>query len=478
MATAVGQLATEVAQTNPWWRGGRWVKEWVSTDPDLKPANATDLGYVSGCLDDLESGRLYLLRGPRRVGKTVSVKQTIEGLLEDGVAPTSIVRVAADGWATKDLRTLTSLPGLPRRRAGERRWWFLDEITAVDGDWAGQVKWLRDNDSGFAEDTVVLTGSSANQLTEAAGVLAGRRGRGEGQADRTLLPIGFRGFARLMEPDLPDDVSLGLTELRSPQAEDAFDALIPWLDVLVRTWDQYLHYGGFPVAVAAASAGQPIPASFLDDIFNVIFRDAFASSQLSAGTTASLVERLMESMASPLNVNSVAEDVGINGERVRRHLEYLRDAYLIWRCPQKAPKTWTPREKSQEKVYAVDPLIAGLAHLRNAQRVDIDPTVLTEMLVGMAIHRHAYKAGTPWADETFLFHARTPARKEIDFVSDRLDGVALEGKYTDRDKWTGEAATVNASEWDGILVTRSVLDTTSNAAWAVPAAILGYLLDS
>jgi hypothetical protein len=96
----------------------------------------------------------------------------------------------------------------------------------------------------------------------------------------------------------------------------------------------------------------------------------------------------------------------------------------------------------------------------------------------MAIHRHAYKAGTPWADETFLFHARTPARKEIDFVSDRLDGVALEGKYTDRDKWTGEAATVNASEWDGILVTRSVLDTTSNAAWAVPAAILGYLLDS
>lgn len=478
MATAVGQLATEVAQTNPWWRGGTWARDWVATDPDLKPANATDLGYVSGCLNDLELGRLYLLRGPRRVGKTVSVKQTIEGLLADGVPPRSVVRVAADGWATKDLRTLTSLPGLPRLPQGTRRWWFLDEITAVEGDWAGQVKWLRDNDPEFGQDTVVLTGSSADQLTKAAGVLAGRRGHGEGQADRTLLPIGFRGFAQLMEPDLPRDVSLGLTELRGPHADDAFDALSPWLDVLTKTWDQYLHYGGFPVAVAAAVGGRPVPASFLDDIFNVIFRDAFASSQLSAGTTASLMERLMESMASPLNVNSVAEDVGITGERMRRHLEYLRDAYLIWRCPQKAPKTWTPREKSQEKVYAVDPLVARLAHLRNPQRADIDPTVLTEMQIGMAVHRHAYKTGTPWADETFLFHVRTPARKEIDFVSDRLDGVALEGKYTDSGKWVGEAATVNASEWDGILVTRSVLDTTSKAAWAVPASFLAYALDS
>lgn len=478
MATAVGQLAGELAQTNPWWRGGRWARDWVGTDPDLNLANETELGYVSGCLDDLEPGRLYLLRGPRRVGKTVSVKQTIEGLLDRGVPPACVVRVAADGWATKDLRALVSLPGLPRRPAGERRWWFLDEVTAVNGDWASQVKWLRDNDAEFADDTVVLTGSSADQLTGAAGTLAGRRGKGDGPTDRTLLPIGFRGFARLLEPDLPDDVELGLTELRSRQADDAYGALIPWLDVLTRTWDQYLHYGGFPVAVAAARDGEPVPVSFLDDMFNVIYRDAFASSQLSAGTTASLVERLMGAMASPLNVNNAAEDVGVTGERMRRHLEYLRDAYLIWHCPQKAEKAWTPKEKAQDKVYAVDPLIARLAHLRNPQRADIDPTVLTEMQIGMTIHRNAYKTGTPWAEETFLFHVRTPARKEIDFVSDRLAGVALEGKYTDGRKWIGESATVNASTWDGILATRSVLDTTSNAAWAVPAAFLGYLLDT
>ncbi|MHB1738670.1 MAG: hypothetical protein ACYCXA_04155 [Actinomycetes bacterium] len=34
---------------------------------------------------------------------------------------------------------------------------------------------------------------------------------------------------------------------------------------------------------------------------------------------------------------------------------------------------WTPRERAQDKVYAVDPLVARLAHLRNPDRADIDP---------------------------------------------------------------------------------------------------------
>jgi predicted AAA+ superfamily ATPase len=99
VATTIGRLATELAATNPWWRGGRWVEDWVTLDPDLRPAAQTGLGYASGCLDGLEPGRLYLLRGPRRVGKTVTVKQTIDGLLRRGEPPTSVVRIAADGWS-------------------------------------------------------------------------------------------------------------------------------------------------------------------------------------------------------------------------------------------------------------------------------------------------------------------------------------------------------------------------------------------
>jgi len=45
-------------------------------------------------------------------------------------------------------------------------------------------------------------------------------------------------------------------------------------------------------------------------------------------------------------------------------------------------------------------------------------------------------------------------------------------------RWVGEAGTVDASQWDGVLATRSVLDTrATQTAWAVPAAFLAYLVD-
>ena len=347
----------------------------------------------------------------------------------------------------------------------------------MTGDWAQQIKGLRDNDTGFAEATVVLTGSNAAQLTAAAGVLAGRRGSGNGPLDRTLLPVGFRTFAGLLDSSLPD-LSLRLHELRGHRAVTAYGGLIPWLDALTGLWETYLHYGGFPVAVAAARDGKPVPGFFVDDLFNVIYRDAFSVSQLSTTTTTSLVERIFESMASPLNMKNVADDLDLHHDSVRRHLGYLRDAYLVWECPQKSEKNWTPRQKAQDKQYAIDPLIARLAHLRSPERSDIDLTVLAEMQIGMAVHRAAYAAGAPWSDESLLFYHRTPTRKEIDFVSDRLSGVAIEGKYTDTGRWASESATVNASEWDGILATRSVLNHSGTDAWAVPAAVLAYLIDS
>jgi predicted AAA+ superfamily ATPase len=474
MATKIGQVAQELARTNPWWRD----EGWASKDPDLRKVLDTDLGYRSNCLDGLVDGGLYLLRGPRRVGKTVTVKQTIETLIQRGVTPQAIVRIAADAWSANDLRTVVQNAALPRLPDGHRRWWLFDEITATSGDWAAQIKWLRDNDPEFSQATVVLTGSNASGLTAAAGTLAGRRGSID-NADRTLLPVGFRTFAKLLDPTLPDVPRLDLSSLRSEKARAAYDELLPWLDVLVTTWEKYTTYGGFPIAVAAARAGKPIPQWFVDDILNVVYRDAFAESRLSETSTSALVERLMESMAAPANMTKIGGDLGLSQNVVARHVCYLRDSYLLWSCPQKSGNSWSERKIAHDKLYAIDPLIARLAYLRNSARADIDLTVLTEMQIGMAVHRAAYHDGLRWAGDSFLFYVRTPARKEIDFVSELLAGTALEGKYVEGGSWAGEAATVNASQYSGILATRNVLQyPADDSAWAIPAAILCYLIDT
>lgn len=73
--------------------------------------------------DVLAVDGLYLLYGPRRVGKTVAVKRTIQSLLANGTEPLQIIRVSVDGWRANRLGMLhdyvtnmaTSLIGDRRR---------------------------------------------------------------------------------------------------------------------------------------------------------------------------------------------------------------------------------------------------------------------------------------------------------------------------------------------------------------------------
>jgi predicted AAA+ superfamily ATPase len=296
--------------------------------------------------------------------------------------------------------------------------------------------------------------------------------------------MGFRTFARLVLPQAPDVLQLPPTGLRSAAAASRYRALLPWLDVLVRAWERYIETGGYPVAVAATVAGRPTPEGFVTDLFDIVANDAFRTSRLGAPRELALLERLWGTITSFASQAAIGDDLGISRDVVARHMDFLENAYLLWHCPQRAEHGWVARERSQSKIYAVDPLIARLPHLRSPERRDIDPTALTEMQIGNAIRRRLLAApgsmSTPV--DRFLFHVRTPSRKEVDFVGEGIGEVAIEGKYTEG-SWKAEAATVNASAWAGILVTRNVLDIPSDEddpgqAWAVPAGLLAYLLDT
>lgn len=412
------------------------------------------------------------------MGKTVAVKQTIKKLLDSGVEPHRIIRVSTDGWTSRELKNLVLHVTKPRIPEGSSRYWFIDEVSAISGAWDHELKGLRDGESQFALDTVVITGSNSTRLTEAMGVLADRRGKSV-DFDRTLLPMGFASFVGILgSSPKPPRPAIDPGDLRANSAKDAYDNLIPWMTELVELWETYLQYGGFPAAVTAAKAGRAIEPSFTRAIFDVIQKDAFKTSRLDVATSMAFQERLWEGMASPMNVSNVSTDVGIVRETVLKHLQYLRDAFLIWDCPKLQPGTWLSNADAQRKVYATDPLIARLPYLRNKHRKDVDPTVLSEMQVGMALRRRliADLPASAWDD--FVFYFTSATRKEIDFVSPYLDGTALEGKYIQDGGWHSEAVTVDASEWDGIMVTRNVLDTSGVDAWAVPAAFLCYLLDT
>jgi hypothetical protein len=100
------------------------------------------------------------------------------------------------------------------------------------------------------------------------------------------------------------------------------------------------------------------------------------------------------------------------------------------------------------------------------------------MQIGQAIRRRQIHDRPRWQTDESLFYVRTPTRKEIDFVAADLADAAIEGKFIDGGRWRREAQTVDASRWSGVLVTQNVLDCSGAGAWAVPAGILAYLLDT
>jgi uncharacterized protein len=474
VATKIGLLAQELSRTNTWWKNSAWWKH----DPDLIDAEQLDLDYRPDCLAGLERGGLYILRGPRRVGKTVAIKQTIRAMIDNGTDPRSIVAASADGWVEHDLRTLAQNTALPPLRPGAHRWWFIDEVTAIKGDWPAQVKWLRDNDPAFRSATVVLTGSNARGLSEAVGLLAGRRGPVV-RPDRTLFPMGFATAARVLKPELPVVDSLDVADLSSRPAAERFADLLPHLDDLVNAWEIYLGCGGFPVAVAARRRGDTVPEQFNDALFDVVQRDAFIRSSLSESVTAALLNRIVLGLCSPFNISIAARDVGLTNDTMTRRVNDLLDAYLVWTCPQADDTSWIPRHGSMSKLYFIDPLHAHMANHRNAGYAGPDLTALVEQQIGMALRRRLdTSAPGRWAEHDQLLHVRTNSRKEIDFVGPDLGRLAIESKYTESGSWRREAATVVASKYFGILTTKNVLDTRTSDAWAVPAAILAYLIDT
>ncbi len=291
--------------------------------------------------------------------------------------------------------------------------------------------------------------------------------------------MGFATVARILRPELPEAAPLDLANLGSPRTADLFGNLLPYLDDLVSAWEIYLGCGGFPVAVAARRQGRPIPEQFIGALFDVVQRDAFIRSSLPESVTIALLDRIARGLCSPFNVTSAARDIGLTNDAMTRRVDDLRNSYLVWTCSQTSETSWLPRHGSMSKLYFVDPVHARIANHRNSGYAEPDLTALVEQQIGMALRRRL-DATSPgrWAEHDQILHVRTRSRKEIDFVGPDLGRIAIESKYTESGAWRADAATVVSSDYFGILTTRNVLDTAQPGAWAVPAAMFAFLVDT
>jgi len=191
---------------------------------------------VFGRLRRLLTGGLApatVLRGPRRVGKTVLVRQLLGALLDDGVAPRRTLYLPFDDIPSLR-RVGDPVLGLTRwfedfvlgrslneaARAGECAYLLLDEVQNLS-DWAPQVKHLVDNH----DVRVLLTGSSSLRIEAGRDSLAGRVTTVD-VGPLLLREIAGLRFGHLEEPfwgsnGLDDAASLGFWRQAAAHADAA-----------------------------------------------------------------------------------------------------------------------------------------------------------------------------------------------------------------------------------------------------------------
>jgi predicted AAA+ superfamily ATPase len=462
-------------------RNCRWWREpqgWERDDSDLKRLRDSPLSYDAGALTDIRADGLYVLRGPRRVGKSVDVKKTIVGLLQRGVQPRQIIHFACDSLKARELRQLERV-GRQQATVGapEPRYWFLDEITSVAG-WPAEIKWLRDN-SDLGQDCVVLTGSSSSDLDEARNELAGRRGAAA-RSDRLLLPMPFRTFCAQMRAGraLPDVPVIAAGEFLGSDSEAAIAEMLPWLDDLASLWEVYCRCGGFPPAVAGQLTAGDVEPAFVQAMFDVVHGDALRKSSFNTTQATRLMSEIAKGLSSFMNMSDLARDLGVADQRTAaRRVRDLVDNYLCWPCHQRGQHGY-PNLDAQSKYYFVDPVLARLAWLRDDHLPEPDTSAVSEQQIGTHLLRQA-AAGDPgsYIDFSHLMCARNAARKEVDFLGPATRPLAFEGKYSDRGL-ERDSQTLESINGRGVLATRAHLGRSNrnDAISFLPASFVAYLL--
>ena len=464
------QLRRLLTERSPW----RARVSWESDDPDLRAAGQLPLTHEPEPLADIRAPGLYVLRGPRRVGKSLELKRTVIGLLARGADPKTVFYCSCDGLSRQDLRRLVAQGHSVTRTLPGPRHWLLDEVTAVPG-WSQTIKELRDQDTAFREACVVLTGSSARDLEQARKDLADRRG-GIADSDRLLLPMDFRAFCRALggfDELAPQRIHPG--DFLSAESERAISELEPWSDALANAWELYLDIGGFPRAVGEHVGTGAVSDGFVQGLWDVVLGDAIRATPMSEADVVALLDRLAQNLCSPINASSIARDIGLAGHQAAiDRIEDLVRAFLAWRCHR--IRDGRPNTAAQRKLYFVDPFLAQLAHRRHPRYHAPETAKLTQQQVGLALARAvSLQAPAAFVQTDRVMYERTNTGAEIDFVSPDLQ-VPFECKYTDGN-WRKQALTMKARHGRGVMITRSPLLTgPDEPIWAVPAGLFAWLL--
>lgn len=254
--------------------------------------------------------RATVLLGPRRVGKTVMIKQLIADHIAAGFDPDCILFASIDTPVYSTLSLEKFLSYMPSaQRETDAKVVIFDEIQYLP-DWERHMKDLVDQ---YANIKFIATGSAAAALRLKS------KESGAGRFSEFMLPpLTFYEFLLFLGKD-----------------EELIDAANGYtcknIDALNEAFIDYLNYGGYPEAVLNLSIREN-PEQFIknDIIDKVLLKDLPVLYGIDDIVELNrLFTFLAYNAGQEASLEKISQQSGLAKPTIKKYIEYLESAFLI-----------------------------------------------------------------------------------------------------------------------------------------------------
>jgi len=424
-----------LSRRNDWWSTG------VSSVDSVYKIKRNEFNKIT---DALDSRRIQIIIGPRRVGKSTLMQQSIGHLLKDGIDPKRILFFSCDDPTLFDGNTsigdviegyLTDIIHESVSDLQTRIYVFIDEIHMFDG-WQ---LWLKNYYEPGYNIKFVVSGSSASHLFD---------GAKESLLGRTdtlrLMPLNFMQFCRFCATCRGNNKIVEFLEF-IPKSSLYIDP-ITYYDALKENewrWEKFKPYvsailqeflliGGYPEYFLDNNATLWQKRLVEDIIGQGLYRDIVSIYKIKApDKLEKLLYFIADNNGQDFNMKTIADTIGCDNETVSVYLTYLTQAYLAVVLSNYAPNAGKTLRKNKT-LYVLDNGIAN-AMLRLPEITDTQAGHVVEAICA----RNALSA---CEDNLWALHYWRKKNAEIDLVIDKkINVLPIEVKYRTNAKQTSLA---------------------------------------
>jgi uncharacterized protein len=411
------EIGKRLKEENPWWT--TWS---IDTDYKAMPRRLYfDLIY--NLVKPIENRRALVLMGPRRVGKTVILNQTIQRLMDDGIPAKKIVFISVDAPIYNQI-SLENLFEMARAVSGEAEWdgyyVMFDEIQYLR-NWEVHLKSMVDK---YRRTKFVVSGSAAAALK----LKSNESGAGR-FTDFTLPPLTFQEFLVLSNKDdlmTTESIHWNDSEMMISSSED--------INLINEYFVQYINRGGFPENIFNSFvAGNPSRYLKNDIVDKVLLRDLPSLYGIEdVQELNGLFNVLAYNTADEFTFEALNKSSGVAKPTIKRYLEYLEAAFLIKRVNRIDMAGKKFQRANYFKVYITNPSLRSALFSQLASDDPAMGNLVETAIVSQWFHRQDPVFYARWQRKTSDSQEQDG---EVDIVglNERLKpAFAIEVKWSDR----------------------------------------------